>query len=114
MRLVVRATRAASQLRRQPISAFVGLGSPRFIAAPMSSRFSTYRPLLRPSDGTSPPPPKKLDRFEELGISKNMKIVLFVILSILGTVETFVWTKGILRWYYGPGVSEEDTPVASE
>ncbi|KAJ7230238.1 hypothetical protein GGX14DRAFT_582527 [Mycena pura] len=101
---------ARFQLRRAPVR-LTGFAAPSF-------NFSTCRPLrlekhlppgpqLDPSGTTPPPLPKKLDRWEELGISKNMKIVLIVILTILGTVETFVWAKGILGWYYGAPKEDE-------
>ncbi|KAJ7232635.1 hypothetical protein B0H12DRAFT_189283 [Mycena haematopus] len=102
---------ARFQLRRAPIQL-----NPAGFAVP-SFNFSTSHPHRlqknSPSQGASgtttpTPAPKKLDRFEELGISKNMKIVLIVILSILGTIETFVWTKGILRWYYGAPKEDQD------
>ncbi|KAJ7038040.1 hypothetical protein C8F04DRAFT_1091154 [Mycena alexandri] len=101
-------------------SAFVGIapfGSRTTLLAPVFSKlgFSTSRPLLlekQPGPSQDGPgelaPPKKPDRWEELGISKNMKILLLVIFSILGTIETWVWTKGILRWYYGAPKEEED------
>ncbi|KAJ7717012.1 hypothetical protein B0H16DRAFT_1898129 [Mycena metata] len=72
--------------------------------------FSASRPLLLEKQPGAPTPdaPKKPDRWEELGISKNMKILLLVIFTILGTIETWVWTKGILRWYYGAPKEEEE------
>ncbi|KAJ7185346.1 hypothetical protein C8R46DRAFT_1060212 [Mycena filopes] len=79
-----------------------------FSALSRAQRFSTSRPQLQPSSSPPPPkpegsePPKKLDRWEELGISRNMKIFLIVLLSIFGSIETWLWTKGILRWWYGP------------
>ncbi|KAL7918063.1 hypothetical protein ACQKWADRAFT_305168 [Trichoderma austrokoningii] len=43
--------------------------------------------------------------FEGLGMSKNIRIFVIVVLSIFGTIETWVWCKGIYRWWNGP--SEE-------
>ncbi|KAL6407015.1 putative cutinase transcription factor 1 protein [Ilyonectria robusta] len=37
--------------------------------------------------------------FEALGVSKNMKIVLLGILTIFGTIETWVWCKAIWYWW---------------
>ncbi|KAL7929323.1 hypothetical protein V8C35DRAFT_315721 [Trichoderma chlorosporum] len=37
--------------------------------------------------------------FEGLGMSKNAKIFVIVVLSIFGTIETWVWCKGIYRWW---------------
>ncbi|KAJ6460584.1 hypothetical protein C8R45DRAFT_1221032 [Mycena sanguinolenta] len=94
--------------------AFIRRNPTAFAAS--SSNFSTFHwlrlenklPSASQDVSGTTTPPKKLDRFEELGISKNMKMVLIVILSILGTVETFVWTKGILRWYYGAPKEDDD------
>lgn len=36
-----------------------------------------------------------------LGVSKNMKIFLIVVLSIFGTMETWFYCKAIYRWWYG-------------
>ncbi|KAL7783852.1 hypothetical protein V8C37DRAFT_396678 [Trichoderma ceciliae] len=43
--------------------------------------------------------------FEGLGMSKGTKIFIIGILSIFGTIETWVWCKGIYRWWKG---SEEE------
>lgn len=39
--------------------------------------------------------------FEGLGLSKNMRIFLIVVLSIFGTMETWFYCKAIYRWWYG-------------
>ena len=39
--------------------------------------------------------------FEGLGISRNMKFLLFGILGVFGTMETWVYCKWIYRWWYG-------------
>ncbi|KAJ2968214.1 hypothetical protein NQ176_g9288 [Zarea fungicola] len=36
-----------------------------------------------------------------LGVSKNMKIFLVVVLSIFGTMETWFYCKAIWRWWKG-------------
>ncbi|OAA52553.1 hypothetical protein BBO_00394 [Beauveria brongniartii RCEF 3172] len=36
-----------------------------------------------------------------LGVSKNIKIFLIVVLSIFGTMETWFYCKAIWRWWYG-------------
>ncbi|EGD90233.1 hypothetical protein H112_02704 [Trichophyton rubrum D6] len=78
-----------------------------------TSKFSTY-PLRfnskTPNDtsssgvGSDPnndpyrTPPVSL---ESLGIGKNMKIVLLVVLSVLGTIEMWFWCKAIWTWWKG-------------
>ncbi|KAL6812858.1 hypothetical protein GGI42DRAFT_313113 [Trichoderma sp. SZMC 28013] len=47
--------------------------------------------------------------FEGLGMSRNVKVFVIVVLSIFGTIETWVWCKGIYRWWNGP--SEKEKPV---
>lgn len=44
--------------------------------------------------------------FEALGVSKNMKIVLIVILSIFGTMETWFYCQAIWRWWKGGSEAE--------
>lgn len=45
-----------------------------------------------------------------LGLSKNMKVFLIVVLSIFGTMETWFYCKAIWRWWYG----EEGLKVTTE
>ncbi|KAL7910577.1 hypothetical protein GGI35DRAFT_449119 [Trichoderma velutinum] len=45
--------------------------------------------------------------FEGLGMSRNVKIFVIVFLSIFGTIETWVWCKGIYRWWNGPSEKEK-------
>lgn len=51
--------------------------------------------------------------FEGLGMSKNSRIFVIVVLSIFGTIETWVWCKGIYRWWYGPSEEEKKRAEAS-
>ncbi|KAL7807903.1 hypothetical protein V8C44DRAFT_336681 [Trichoderma aethiopicum] len=39
--------------------------------------------------------------FEGLGMSRNTKVFVIAVLSIFGTIETWVWCKGIYRWWNG-------------
>ncbi|EZF33552.1 hypothetical protein H109_01942 [Trichophyton interdigitale MR816] len=53
------------------------------------------------SDANNDPyrtPPVSL---ESLGIGKNMKIILLIVLSVLGTIETWFWCKAIWTWWKG-------------
>lgn len=46
-----------------------------------------------------------------LGIGRNMKVFLIVVLSIFGTMETWFYCKAIWRWWYGaqgPAVAADD------
>ncbi|KAH0492003.1 hypothetical protein TgHK011_003403 [Trichoderma gracile] len=45
--------------------------------------------------------------FEGLGMSKNARIFVIAVLSIFGTIETWVWCKGIYRWWYGAPKEEK-------
>lgn len=39
--------------------------------------------------------------FEGLGISRNMKVVLLVILGVFGSIETYFWCRAIWTWWKG-------------
>ncbi|KAJ7100915.1 hypothetical protein B0H15DRAFT_464641 [Mycena belliarum] len=127
----LRALRAASEsaarlpLRRAPACAAITVGlEPRlsFIATSSLPRatsmrgLSTSRPrLFAPATPKTPPPaPKKRDRFEELGITKPVKIFLFAVFTVLASVETWLWTKALLRWYYGAPPEVPDQEAAAE
>ncbi|PTB41861.1 hypothetical protein M441DRAFT_57948 [Trichoderma asperellum CBS 433.97] len=51
--------------------------------------------------------------FEGLGMSKNVRIFVIAVLSIFGTIETWVWCKGIYRWWNGPSEEEKKRIEAS-
>ncbi|GME33331.1 uncharacterized protein JN550_012151 [Neofusicoccum parvum] len=78
---------------------------------PFSFTFSTHRALLEKSPSS---PNKRRDdkassgtpeypsfSFEALGISKNMRIGVIVVLSIFGTIETWFWCQWAWRWWKG-------------
>ncbi|KAM0263173.1 hypothetical protein ACHAQJ_001328 [Trichoderma viride] len=52
--------------------------------------------------------------FEGLGMSRNVKIFIIGVLSIFGTIETWVWCKGIYRWWNGPSEKEKKQAEASQ
>jgi hypothetical protein len=52
--------------------------------------------------------------FEGLGMSKNSRIFVIVVLSIFGTIETWVWCKGIYRWWNGPSEEKKRQLEASQ
>ncbi|KAI5459343.1 hypothetical protein BGZ63DRAFT_390744 [Mariannaea sp. PMI_226] len=45
--------------------------------------------------------------FEALGLSRNMKVFLIIILSIFGTLETWFYCKAIWQWWKGGSNREE-------
>ncbi|KAH7131327.1 hypothetical protein EDB81DRAFT_808377 [Dactylonectria macrodidyma] len=45
---------------------------------------------------------------EVLGVSKNMKIFLLVVLSIMGTIETWFWCKAIWYWWKGDSEAQKE------
>ncbi|PTB77111.1 hypothetical protein M440DRAFT_1401453 [Trichoderma longibrachiatum ATCC 18648] len=49
------------------------------------------------------PDPNELPSFsfEGLGMNRNTKVFVIAVLSIFGTIETWVWCKGIYRWWNG-------------
>lgn len=49
--------------------------------------------------------------FETLGITGPMKWLIIAILSVFGTIETWVWCKMIWRWWND---GKEEGPVAPE
>ncbi|RFU78333.1 cutinase transcription factor 1 [Trichoderma arundinaceum] len=52
--------------------------------------------------------------FEGIGMSRNVKIFVIAVLSIFGTIETWVWCKGIYRWWNGPSEEEKKQAEASQ
>ncbi|PTB64940.1 hypothetical protein BBK36DRAFT_1142864 [Trichoderma citrinoviride] len=46
--------------------------------------------------------------FEGPGMSRNVKIFVIAVLSIFGTIETWVWCKGIYRWWNGAQKEEKE------
>ncbi|KAJ6439798.1 N-terminal binuclear Zn cluster-containing/DNA binding domain-containing protein [Purpureocillium lavendulum] len=49
--------------------------------------------------------------FAGLGLSKNMKVFLIVVVSIFGTMETWMYCKAIWRWWKG---GAEDKAAAAQ
>ncbi|EJP65336.1 uncharacterized protein BBA_05667 [Beauveria bassiana ARSEF 2860] len=57
------------------------------------------KPVTVETESGNPELPKF--SLDGLGVSKNMKIFLIVVLSIFGTMETWFYCKAIWRWWYG-------------
>ncbi|KAI0840255.1 hypothetical protein F5Y06DRAFT_252171 [Hypoxylon sp. FL0890] len=76
-----------------------------------SFKFSTTssRPEKKQSTKDSSKPPEELPAFsfDGLGMSRNTKIAVIVILSIFGTIETIFWIKWIWNWFSG---TKDDEP----
>ncbi|RYO86397.1 hypothetical protein DL766_006973 [Monosporascus sp. MC13-8B] len=72
----------------------------------MRSSFSTHQARLREQtkghDDKSPGNPE-IPRisFADLGMSRNVKVVVYVLIGIFGTIESIVWTQAIWRWFKG-------------
>lgn len=73
--------------------------------------FSAHSPLLNQQQKDSELPKFS---FEGLGMSKNSRVFVIVVLSIFGTIETWVWCKGIYRWWNGPSEEEKKRVEDSE
>ncbi|OTB05847.1 hypothetical protein M426DRAFT_21579 [Hypoxylon sp. CI-4A] len=71
---------------------------------------STRKPETKKANNRSPkseePPPMNFS-FEGLGMSRNTKVAVIVILSIFGTIETIFWIKWIWRWFSGAKDDED-------
>lgn len=81
------------------------LHSRRYHAAP--------RVLRQPVDSYPKQSPRPADRetmkaakFSELGATRTVKIVVIVVVSILGTMETIFYAKLGWRWWKGESVEE--------
>ncbi|EFR03332.1 hypothetical protein MGYG_06329 [Nannizzia gypsea CBS 118893] len=120
-RLPLRGSLRLSRVRVGPqpqLSQIHLLRNPRPTSVPT---FSTYAALFNsksPSNASAGPdsdpnndpyrtPPVSL---ESLGIGKNMKILLLVVLSVLGTIETWFWCKAIWTWWKGGEKEKEIEP----
>ncbi|KAI2623329.1 hypothetical protein GGR54DRAFT_48030 [Hypoxylon sp. NC1633] len=77
--------------------------------------FSTTRSVLESKQPPKQDPSKNPDipgfSFEGLGMSRNAKIAVIVILSIYGTMESLFYIRWIWRWFEGSkdGGSESKT-----
>ena len=39
--------------------------------------------------------------FKDLGMSRNVKVFVYLVIGVLGTMESIFWVKAIWRWYKG-------------
>ena len=47
--------------------------------------------------------------FKDLGMSRNVKVFVYLVIGVLGTMESVFWAKAIWRWYKsGEGEEEEN------
>ncbi|KAL3483495.1 hypothetical protein BJX62DRAFT_220245 [Aspergillus germanicus] len=61
----------------------------------------------KPTEPVNPEFPKIT--LEGLGISKNVRIVLIVLLSIWGTFETYFYYQAVMRWWRARKQAENKT-----
>ncbi|RYP09032.1 hypothetical protein DL764_001528 [Monosporascus ibericus] len=72
----------------------------------MRSSFSTHHARLREQtkghDGKTPGSPELPQiSFADLGMSRNVKVVVYVLIGIFGTIESVFWAQAIWRWFKG-------------
>ncbi|KAI1214893.1 uncharacterized protein F4807DRAFT_12289 [Annulohypoxylon truncatum] len=72
-----------------------------------SSRLAAKKLTEEPSKSPEEPPPMEFS-FEGLGLGRNTKIAVVVILSIFGTIETIFWMKWVWRWRSGAKNDESE------
>lgn len=83
-------------------------------SAPIASfKFSTSSSRCEKKQSTkdSSKSPEELPSFsfEGLGMSRNTKIAVIVILSIFGTIESIFWIKWISNWFSGTKEGEPES-----
>ncbi|KAL2855705.1 hypothetical protein BJX68DRAFT_231071 [Aspergillus pseudodeflectus] len=103
-------------LKPQPLRLRINL--PSAARQPWAPAFSTgavslQKPARAPnadrkSTQTSNPELPKIT-LEGLGISKNVRIVLIVFLSIWGTFETYFYYQAVMRWWRARNQPENKT-----
>ncbi|KAH6712605.1 hypothetical protein DL95DRAFT_395463 [Leptodontidium sp. 2 PMI_412] len=91
-----------TQLQSSP---FQSLHSPRFFAT--NYPLQTQNPSPSPSKPSPPPNPSfGAASFKELGATRTVKIVVYIAIGIMGTVETFTWSR-FLWAKFGPKKVED-------
>lgn len=75
--------------------------TPRRLAEDKTQAASKPTPSPAAAEHVNPGSDLPAFSLDTLGLSKNMKIFLFVLLSIFGTIETWIWCKAIWRWWKG-------------
>ncbi|KAL4881770.1 hypothetical protein BJY04DRAFT_188093 [Aspergillus karnatakaensis] len=73
--------------------------------------FSTTTPSTNkpqnPDPKQNPNPQLPKISLEGLGISKNVRIVLYTLLGIWGTFETYFYYQAVMRWWRGKNRGED-------
>ncbi|KAJ7274025.1 hypothetical protein C8J57DRAFT_250305 [Mycena rebaudengoi] len=69
------------------------------------ARAADPKPTPKPSD------PDRLFSLDDLGATRTVKVVIYVTIAVLTTVETFVWAKAGWRWYAGKPENEGEESV---
>lgn len=86
--------------------------SPRLLSTTMTMRATEKEKEPRKQPQASQPqntgnPEYPAFSLDSLGLSKNMKIVVLVLISIFGTIETWFYCQAIWRWWKGRQESEQ-------
>ncbi|KAH7254590.1 hypothetical protein B0J15DRAFT_494673 [Fusarium solani] len=74
-------------------------------AAQKEQRASKQPQPHQPQDSGNPSYPAF--SLDALGLSKNMKVVVLVLISIFGTIETWFYCQAIWRWWKGRQESQQ-------
>lgn len=94
--------------------------SPTHLSHP--SRSISTHPQLRtqnfgPNSPKPPPPPPNPSfgaaSFKELGATRTVKIVVYIAVAIIGTAETFTWSK-FLWAKFGPKKEDAEVEAGAE
>ncbi|KAH7234786.1 uncharacterized protein BKA55DRAFT_579452 [Fusarium redolens] len=74
------------------------------LTSPISQKRMTQDPRrskAQQDEASGPNPSYPAFSLESLGLSKRTRIVVLVVLSIFGTIETWFWCKAIWQWRKG-------------
>lgn len=81
--------------------------STRLSSSPLSNKSTDQAPPAKPGSAKTHNHDQEVQvqtpsvSFESLGISRNMKVVLLVILGVFGSIETYFWCRAIWTWWKG-------------
>jgi hypothetical protein len=78
--------------------------------SPLNPRWMTRESSKRKAERNETPGPNPsypAFSFNSLGLGKRTRIVLMVVLSIFGTIETLFWCKAIWQWRNGRRETEQ-------
>ncbi|KAI6364320.1 hypothetical protein MCOR25_005658 [Pyricularia grisea] len=89
---------------RLPIHGSAAAISPRAFSIQTARRNGENK--NKPDESINPQLPKVT--FESLGVTGPLKWVIVALLTVFGTIETWVWCKAIWRWWKGGEVEPSE------